>query len=352
MASAELDIPVTAPSVIPRMEETHVRLSVTPNDDAQLAYDLAVPKAWAYSKQFGPTDSGLLQTQGLGFFTPSTAPDGPVIAVTMTTVPFEVPIDTWARLDMEHDGWEIVAGSWFPGAYGLFYDVTGVRVRDANLQVRRSTLRVRGTQLFALNSMCARARWDDFKEIFWVAHNSFELGMKGTTRMEPWHGGLAERPDFQIGYPASWDAEAKTVEPDQTSLVDVRLLNPKRDTLLAYLQVKAERRAAEAPPPPLETLQANTLALLEGAGLVKRAAFEPFTDAQDPRAAAVSGWLGGFVGDGIMQGGRVHVRTGFVDRAHSTFTYTLIGPLLADDKLTAMRAQRAFEIARSTLVTP
>jgi hypothetical protein len=352
MAEAALDIPVTAPNVVPSMERTHARVAVTPNDEAQLAYDFAIPKSWAYAKQFGPTESGLLVTQGLGMFTPTSDPDGPVVAATVTTIPFEVPIDTWSRLDLGRDGWEIVAGSWFPGAFGLFYDLTAVRKKGASQQVRRTSVRVRGTQVFALNTLCGRAQWDAVKEIFWVAHSSFELSMKGPTRMEPWYGGIAERPDFQIAYSASWSAEAKSPELDQTSLVDVRLLDAEKERLLGYLQVKAERRAPGAPVPPVEVLQAGTLELLKGADLVPRAAPELLASEQDPRAIEAADWLGTFVCDGMMKGGRVLVRTGFLDRKGQTFTFTAIGPLLSDDELTALRTQRAFEIARATLVMP
>jgi uncharacterized Zn-binding protein involved in type VI secretion len=53
-----------------------------------------------------------------------------------------------------------------------------------------------------------------------------------------------------------------------------------------------------------------------------------------------------------MKGGTVQARTGFLDRAGTTFVLTLIGPRPGDDTLIALRAQRAFEIARSSLVTP
>jgi hypothetical protein len=147
MAEAALDIPVTAPSVIPNMERTHARLTVTPNDDAKLVYDFAIPKSWTYAKQFGPTESGLLVTQGLGIFNPPDAQaEGPVVAVTVTTIPFEVPIDTWARAELAHDGWEIVAGSWFPGAFGLFYDVTAVRTARRSLRSTPSVVARNGTR--------------------------------------------------------------------------------------------------------------------------------------------------------------------------------------------------------------
>jgi hypothetical protein len=353
MPLPRLDIPTAAPHAATTMVDTHVRVSLTPNDEQQLAYDLLVPKTWAYSKQFGPTATGLLQTRGLGFFASGSEPDGPVVATTVSVIPFEVPIDTWARLGFAQDGWEIIAGHWFPGPYGLFYDLTGARENTAGgWQVRRSSVRVRGTQLFSLNCMCNAAHWDELKESFWVAHLSFELSMKGSTRMEPWLAGIAERPDFQFGYPASWTSEAKQPQADGTSAVDVRLLNARGDTLLAYLQVAAYQRKEGEAAPILSLHERESRTLLEKAGLTIYVPPRRLTGDEDPRAEAVAGWLGAFAGEGVMAGGRVYARTGFLDRSGATFTFILISPLPADDALTALRAQRAFEIARASLVTP
>lgn len=349
---ANLDIPLAAPNVTANMLHTHVRMSITPNDDESLAYDLAIPKGWAYSQQFGPVATGLLETQGIGFFAAGVHPDGPVIAATVTTVPYEIPLDTWARMSLTHEGWEVVDAKWFPGPYGLFFDLTGQRTVGESQQVRRTSVRVRGSQIFSLHCMCSRTQWEEHKEIFWVAHLSFELGLKGSTRMEPWLAGVGAKPDFQFGFPASWSAEPKTPEPEVTSLVDVRLLDAADERLLAYLQVTARRRAQGEAAPNLLLYQSESQSLLTAAGFVANDKPRKLTTDEDPRAEAVQGWLGGFIWEGVMKGGAVYVRTGFLDQAGATFVFTLISPRLQDDPLIALRAQRAFEIARSTLVTP
>jgi hypothetical protein len=352
MALPKIDVPFAAPHANTTMAETHTRVSVTPNEDEQLAYDLILPKGWAYSKEFGPTAKGLMQTQGLGFFAATAEQDGPVIATTVSTVPFEVPIDAWARLSFAETGWSLIAEGWFPGPYGLIYDLTGVREHEGAWHVRRTSVRVRGTQIFSLNSMCGERLWNEFKESFWVAHLSFELELKGPTQMEPWLAGIAEHPHFQFGYPASWNAETKATDEEGTSAVDVRLLNRQGDNLQAYLQVVARQRKPGEAAPVLALYEREAHGLLEKAGLQPQAPPRQLTLAEDPRSEAVTGWLGGFACEGIMQGGRVSTRTGFLDRAGAMFTFTLIGPLLEDDALTYLRAQRAFEIARDSLVTP
>jgi hypothetical protein len=45
----------------------------------------------------------------------------------------------------------------------------------------------------------------------------------------------------------------------------------------------------------------------------------------------------------------IDVRYDFIQRQHVVFTVALCRPRLADDTWTALRAQRAFEIACSTL---
>src|SRR5256885_9760037 len=125
MPDSPIDVPHQAPHVLAKMEDTHVKLRVTPNDDKMLSYSLAVPKTWAYSRQFGPVPGGPLVPQGIGFVTGAATLGAPVVAVTVTNVLFEIPIDTWARLTMAAEGWTVVAAQWFPGPHGLFFDEIG-----------------------------------------------------------------------------------------------------------------------------------------------------------------------------------------------------------------------------------
>jgi len=129
-AAIALDIPVTAPRVTATLEQTHVTFQATPSANPLFAYRLAIPKAWAYSAAFGPVPDGPFATQGLGFMTGSARPGAPVVAVTVTPLPFEIPVDTWARLSLAAEGWTIVAARWFPGAKGLFFDITGTRTKS------------------------------------------------------------------------------------------------------------------------------------------------------------------------------------------------------------------------------
>jgi hypothetical protein len=352
MAAPDLDIPVAAPRVLAAMEETHVNLRVTPNDNPLLAYSLAIPKTWAYSKQFGPVPSALLEPQGLGFFTASATPGAPVIAVTMTPVPFEIPLHTWARLAMADDGWTVLSARYLPGPYGLFFDLTGTRLVDDVEEVRRTTARIDGGKVFCVNTMCARVHWDDAKEIFWVAHATFELlGGTRQDKMEPWLAASAEAPGFRAAYPYSWRAEPASVPADQaTSAVDIRLIDAEGKTLLAYLQVKAERALDGQQVPSLEQLEGAALSRLAGSGVAPTGPFRRLSEEEDPRATAVEGWLGGSVGEARLGEGDVAVRLGFVRLSDVTFSLSLLSPRLEDDRLAALRAERAFEIARFTLM--
>ncbi|HEY4014165.1 MAG TPA: hypothetical protein VGM06_12560 [Polyangiaceae bacterium] len=349
MPRAALDVPVTAPHVLATMKQTHVNARITPSGEPALAYGIAVPKSWAYSKEFGPVAREPLAPRGLGFFAISTAPRSPVIAVTVTSLLFEIPIDAWAVHAMIAEGWTTVSAKWFPGPSGPFFDITGTRVVDDVEEVRRTTARNDGPNIFCVNCMCGRDGWDAAKEIFWAAHSTFELlSSTHSTRIEPWLSTGAETPDFQVAHPRSWSAESVLGAPEGVSAVDLRLLNAAKDKLLAYVQVKAEREERDEEPAPLDALQGRALAKLEHAGFTPSAPMRALGEDEDPRAPATDGWLGGLVGRGHLAGAEVVARTGFVRRAGVVCSLSMLGPTREDDTMTALRAQRAFEIVRTT----
>lgn len=347
-----LDVPQLAPNVLANMAVTHANVEVTPNDDRRLAFNLAVPLSWGFSKEFGPVPTGMFETRGLGFFTNSVDPHAPVIAVTLTLVPFEIPIDAWARLQFAAEGWQVVKAGWFPGPNGLFFELTGERVVNDVPEVRRTSVRADGSQIFSVNCLCARDKWDANKELFWVALVTFKLlGATGQKRMELWVSAKAEVPDFEVAYPVSWEAEPSPAGTQGVSAVHLRLVDGKRETLLAYLQIKAvagpEKTSAN-----LEALHASSLASLRKAGIIAKGKDRPLTEDEDPRSLGVKDWLGGFTGKAQMGTTEVTTLLGYVHRADVTFYFALLAPLVTDDTLTALRAERAFEIARSTLRLP
>lgn len=130
------------------------------------------------------------------------------------------------------------------------------------------------------------------------------------------------------------------------------MLDAAGERLLAYLQVTARRRERGEAAPNFVLYQNESQALLTGADFVANDEPRRLTVEDDPRSEAVDGWLGSFVWNGAMKGGAVSARAGFLDRSDKTFVFTLIGPRLEDDPLIALRSQRAFEIARSSLVMP
>jgi hypothetical protein len=345
-----LDIPVVAPQLTAQLEHTHVLLRITPEPTPQFAYELAAPQGWAYSAAFGPVSDGPLLPRSLGFVAGAADPDGPVIGVTATAVPFEIPVDTWTRMSFAAEGWTVVAAEWFPGATGLFFDITGTRTVDNVQQVRRTSARADGSHIFCVNCFTSRAKWDQTKEIFWVAHATFKL-LKGTgtTRMEPWAGAETEAPPFRFAYPVSWSAQPVASPVPGVSAVDLRLMNAKADVLLAYLQVQAVRLDEGEPVPSLEALAAKGKGRLAKAGYQETQPMAPLGEEQDPRQVATEGWLGGLEGRGRLAQADVIGRLGFVHRGRVVVTFMMICPVPQDDLLVALRAQRAFEIARGTL---
>jgi hypothetical protein len=351
MTSPALDIPLQAPHLAEHMAQTHANVKVTPNGNRHLAYGIAVPRTWALSEEFGPVPGGLLRTQGLGFFTNAASAGAPVVAVTVTPVPFEIPVDAWTRHALEFEGWKIVQARFFPGPTGLFYDITGVRVVHDVEEVRRTTARSDGSNIFCVNTMCARDRWDAAKEIFWIAHVTFEiLGGTGQDRMEPWIEARAADPAFHTAFPFSWNAEPATPPPGEQGVsgLELRLLDVKGEILLAYVQVRARRGQPGEKPRPLEALGAAALSRVEKSGFKPAGPLHPIPAAEDPRAIAVPGYRGGLAGTGALGSSDVLVRFGFVQLGEVAFTFTLLSPTTHDDLLVALRAQRAYEIARFT----
>lgn len=330
-----------------------------PNDDPRLAYQIAVPASWSFSKDSGPPPAGMTP-QGLGAFASSSAPGAPRIAVTVMRVPFEIPLDAWVRLSLAHDGYQILAASYFPGPNGLFFDATAARMVGAagaaadRQEVLRTTVRSDGGNVFSVNTTCDQKDWDAAKDVFWSAHLSFKPSQgSGTSEMEARKFISADNPDFQTSRPASWSGERVKQESKDVSAVDLRLLNPARTVVLGYVQVKAQRASSEGPARDLAALRDDSLARLKRSlGYVPSQPFQPLTLTDDPRSEAVEGWLGGFSGEAKLADNDAAIRLGYVRRGGLTFSLLAISAPVRDDTAAALRTQRAFEIARATLRLP
>ena len=347
MAIAPLDIPKTAPQVLASFQQTHINAEIEPSGAEHLTYRVAVPKSWPFASSLGPTPTGSLETRGLGFFAAANLPTAGVIAVTATNVPYEIPIDAWARVVFAHEGYEILEGSWFPGPSGLFYDITGIRTVGEVLEVRRSAVRVQGNEVICLNCMCSREEWNHAKGVFWVALVTFELTQAKPTRMEPWLRAAAESPSFELAHPASWVSEPVATSPDGVSAVDVRLPGAD-DQLLGYLQVRAEW-TKNRPSASLAQLDASAMVRLKNSGFAATEEAKLLTADDDPRAQSVPGWLGGFSAHGTIMGGDITTRRGFIARDGVIYSFAMLSPRLANNPLVALRTLRVFEIARATL---
>lgn len=345
----DIDIPHHIRATDEELLHTHVRARVTPAGLEQLAYELAIPKTWGSAAEFGPTLSGPLETRGIGFFASANVDGAPTVAVTVTPVPYEVPIDAWARRLFECEGWTTLSASWFPGPAGLFYDITGNCIRDEIEYVRRSAVIVAGSDIVTVNCQCALDHWANAKLDFWTALITFELAARGSTRMEPWVRALVSEPSFELAHPGSWLHEPVAAHEPAVSAIDIRLPDADGETLLAYVQVRA-RQLNSAPLPPLAALDATTVARLDASGVTLVGSSTALTLDDEPRAVAIDGWLGGFRGLGQINGTTIEVLRGYVVRGEIVCTLLALSPLLSVDPLAALRTRRVWEIARATLV--
>jgi hypothetical protein len=351
---APLDIPYAAPTLGDVIEKFFANLQVTPNDDPALAYRLGVPAQWAFSRHLGPVVEELLIPEGLGFFAGSPEPGSPVVAVTVTRFPFEIPIDVWVKQALAQQGYTLVAGRYFPGPNSIFFDATATRGSGDAEEVLRTTAHADGGRVFSVNTMCARRHWDAAKEIFWVAHVSFKLlNGTGSSQLEPWKEVYTTDPNFGIAYPFSWSAEAVKSSWSGVSEIEVRLLDGAGKVVLGYVQVRALRDSEQSKQLPLERLRDENIARLRKSfGYVPSRPFEALTEQDDPRGEAVEGWLGGFAGEEKSGDSDVAIRLGFLRRGGNTFCLSALSAPVRDDTLAAFRTQRAFEIARDSLGVP
>jgi hypothetical protein len=343
-----IDIPrhIRAPEA--QLLESHVRARVAPAGLTHLAYELALPKAWASAAEFGPTPSGPLETRGIGFFASANLDGAPTIAVTATPVPYEIPIDAWARWLFACEGWSMLQAAWFAGPAGPFYDLAGTCIRDDIEHVRRSAVWVVGSDIIMVNCQCALDHWVHVKDDFWTALVTFEPAAKGATRMEPWVRARASEPSFELAHPASWLHEPAPSSEAGVSAIDMKLPDADGRELLGYLQVRA-RALNGAALQPLAALDASTLARLEASGVSAVGSSTQLTTEDDPRSIAIDGWLGGFHGHAQMQGTTVEALRGYIVRADTVFSLLALSPMLQANPLASLRARRAWEIARGSL---
>jgi hypothetical protein len=105
--------------------------------------------------------------------------------------------------------------------------------------------------------------------------------------------------------------------------------------------------------------ESGSAALLEQAlkiasksGVTPQGQPQPLTEAEDPRTAAVEGWIGGYSVPAHMGNADVTLKLGFVRRGDLNFTFVLCSPKSTTDLLSALRAQRTLEIVRARLELP
>lgn len=215
--------------------------------------------------------------------------------------------------------------------------------------VRRSSARADGGRIVCVNTTCTREHWDSLKEDFWAAHATFVLPRStGRSQMEPWLRVRATRLVFETSYPRSWSSELAESASDDVSGIHIRLADLDQDKLYAYLLVRAKRRVETHGQSPAIWLD-EALTMLERSGLVQTGELLRLGEAEDPRSIGIEGWRGGFTGEGRVRDAELVWRLGFVERENVLFTLASYSPKPADDVLIALRAQRAFEIARGGL---
>ena len=347
--TAKIDIPNKAPDVLANMAQTHANVDVESDEDPSLNFNLALPKSWVQRKAPASFRQALFPARALATFAPEPK-NGGAVAVVAAVAPIthEIPLDVWSRATFEQEGYQIVDAHWFPGPNGLFFDITGRRTEPNGEIVRRSSVRQDGARLFLLNAISPIDQWDEVKGNIWAAHVTFELlNARGGT-VEERRTIIARDPAFRVEYPESWEGEVGKSRDRGVSGVHLRLPTPDNTDLAAYLFV----RAAAAADGGVDALVERTIQIAAKSGVSAQAKPVRLSDEEDPRSIAVEGWLGGYSVPARMGTADIILKVGFVRREGLDFTFLLCSPQPSADLLSALRAQRALEIARASLELP
>jgi hypothetical protein len=347
-AAGPLDIPELKSELVADLDKTSVLVDVDSPLPA-LSHRLMAPKGWSAQRIDSEGTGRPFEARTASVIVRDASPDAPSVTVAVREAPFEVPVDGLLRHVFAGEGWAVERASWVPGEAGLHFDVTGVKAKDGVPWVRRTTARAAGGRIFEVDSLSKRSDWDANKTPFLIAGATFELHEGADqTRLEPWQRVEAKSPGFELAYPKSWQAEAAPSSAKNVSAVNLRLLGAKDEVLLGYLQVRVER-APDKTSSPIGDRLAKAVEKLEHQNVVLEGQPRRLTEDEDPRAIVVNGWLGTFVAPAKMpDGSAADVRFGFLERHPIRLQVVKISPTLADDPIAALRAQRAFEIARQT----
>jgi hypothetical protein len=358
-ATAPLDIPATdANTLLQQVGDTHARFEVEAQDGqshGMPTIDLILPKTWKHVK---PSADSLFSSAH-GTFSDQDPKRPALVAVAFTPAPHDVPVDAYLQVSLANEGWQLVQGGFYPGPFGLFYEATATRNLGNTSLVRRSSARLHHGTILVVSAVCPRERWDELKKDLWLAHVSTELqgtkpdGMseerKQVSSLPEGKAAKGVRPPlFTTVYPASWTAEVPESTNKDVSGIHVRLILD--GVLGAYIGVRAERHAAGAKPAVSELIT-NAKKKVEAAGAQLISEPQPTAAQDDPRATAITGWLGGYIANGRLGDSDVDVRMGFVQNEKLSFTMIMLSPKQKSDVLTALRARRAFEIIRAGIST-
>jgi hypothetical protein len=345
------DVPFIAPAAVAAMPRTHTKMQITDDRHPGDGVSVVLPSNWGVVENAPAAHQQPFAGRVMGSIGPKGGGDNaPVVTLTVTPIPFEISIDAWGRWMYDNDGFHIVDSRYFPGPEGLFFDITGTRRDKASGRelVKRTLIRNDGKRVFTMSALCPRNAWAANKDIFWIANVTFAvLQPHPDERAETWRSASTGQPGFKIAYPASWKAELAASKSPTISGFHLRLPGDDGQTLLSYLLVRSER----APARDLPALQPAAVAMLQKSGVTVVGELQPLTEVTDPRSISVPGWLGGSQGTAHMGTDDVNLTLGFVRRADLTFTFALCSPNPSKDPISALRAQRAFEIARDTLKT-
>lgn len=340
----DLSFPVQDPLGLVEIENTHNLLQIVPFEQNSLAYSLIMPKTWVMEKDLGEQPAGLGAMTKIGLFAEKVDPDAGVVQVYVNRMPLEIRLHDWIEFKADEFATQLVSIKDYRFACGPVVDAGGLYGPESNQHVVRIIGHIDDARIFLVVAMVRSNRYSQMQRDIAIATNSFKLlNPTGSQQMEQWlEFNMDGEAGFNVAYPATWTSREVNESLVGKNAVDIVLETEQR--LLAYLRIKSIDSQIVGKFIADEQ-QHTTIEELAQANVRVVSSWRP-----EPKSS-LSNWadvMEAYLAEGELNGIPIELRLGLVRRPPLDFAITLISVLRGDDRMTWMRAKRAYEIALIT----
>lgn len=343
MSNGKLSFPIDGIDVS-HLEQTHQLVKFTPQPDPAAAFSLVLPKTWLMENDLGEQPVGIAQMTRIGLFLEKkSGPETAIVQVYVTRFPFEVALRDWMQHLAQLFQTKLLSCEQYEFALGTVVDAGGLYGPPPNQHVVRITVHADGGRIFTVSAMVRQDRYPAVQSDIAIAATSFKLlHPAAPSQLEALLQYSGGEPHFKVGFPASWVSREVPKPLPGKSGIDLSLSN--KDTMLAYLRVKA-MMVGDSQPPSAESLRQTASEELQESGISPASQWQP--DA-DPSINSVQGLDQLSLASAKFMGKPAELRFATLHRGGLLFAVTLLSLPKSVDAILWMRSKRAYEIALAT----